>query len=134
MAKTVSVGELAHGGASRAIRTAQSEPVLVSKENRPAAAIMSAEKLAQVAEGVGGAPGAIYKQALALLAVDLYQGATPTLGQAAKLAALSLSDFIDRCGRLRVPVLWEPVEGIEADVEALTTALDENQTGDKAIA
>ena len=42
MAKTVSVGELGHGGASRAIRAAQREPVLVSKENRPAAWIVSA--------------------------------------------------------------------------------------------
>ncbi len=128
MAKTVSVGELAHGGVSRAIRAAQQEPVLVSKENRPAAWIISAEKLAQVAAG-GEESTEIYRRALALLAVDLYQSGTLTLGQAARLAGMSLGDFIDLCGRLRVPVLWEPVEGIGAEVDALAAALSEDDDG-----
>jgi len=37
MAKTIAVARLEHGGASGAIRDAREEPVLVSKENRPAA-------------------------------------------------------------------------------------------------
>jgi PHD/YefM family antitoxin component YafN of YafNO toxin-antitoxin module len=64
MAKTVSVAQLGHGGASRAIREAQQEPVLVSKANRPAAWIFSAEKLAQVAASRGPEAGDAYQQAL----------------------------------------------------------------------
>ncbi len=53
MAKTTSVAELGHGGASRAIRASQREPVLVSKKSRPAAWIVSAGKLAQVGAARG---------------------------------------------------------------------------------
>jgi len=61
----------------------------------------------------------VYQRALELLAVDLYRLETLTLGQAAELAGMPLGDFIDLCGRLRVPVLWEPKGGIGAEVEAL---------------
>jgi len=128
MAKTVSVAELGHGGASRAIRDAQDEPVLVSKENRPAAWIVSAEKLAQVA-AARGVDASVYEQALEFIAVDLYREGTVTLGQAARLAGLQLGDFIDLCGRLQVPILWEPKAGIAAEVDALAATL-EDQTAD----
>lgn len=90
MAKTVSVAQLGRGGPSRAIRDAQEGPVLVSKENRPSAWIVSA--------------------------------------QAAKLAGLALGDVIDLCGRLRVSILWEPRDGIEADVEAAAAMAEESSS------
>jgi hypothetical protein len=124
MPKTISVAQLGHGGASRAIREAQREPVLVSKQNRPAAWILSTDRLAEVAAARGVEPE-VYQRALELLAIDLYRLETLTLGQAAELAGMPLGDFIDLCGRLRVPVLWEPTGGIGAEVEALAEALDE---------
>lgn len=128
MAKTVSVAELGHGGASRAIRDAQQEPVLVSKENRPVAWILSADMLAEVAaaRGVGRD---VYQRALGLLAVDLYRHEVLTLGQAARLAGLRLGDFVDLCGRLQVPVLWEPTEGVGAGVEAAASMAEKGRVG-----
>src|SRR5829696_3827093 len=92
--KTVSVAQLGHGAASRAIRDAQMEPVLVSKENRPAAWSVSADRLAQVARS-RQAGADVYDRALAVIAVELFREAVLTLGQAAKLAGLALGDFID---------------------------------------
>src|SRR5439155_26995628 len=53
VAKTISVAQLGHGGASRAIRDAEDGAVLVSKENCPAAWIVSAARLARVAAARG---------------------------------------------------------------------------------
>jgi len=117
MVKTVSVAELGHGGASRAVREAQEEPVLVSKDNHPAAWIISAQEVARLAAERGGGPE-IYQRALELLAVDLYRRETLTLGRAAKLAGMPLGDFIDLCGRLRVPVLWETDRGVREQVDS----------------
>ncbi len=129
MTKTVSVAELGHGGASRAIREARQEPVLVSKENRPAAWIISAEKLAGVAAARGAEASQVYERALELLAIELYRQAILTLGQASKLATMPLYDFIDLCGRVQVPLLWEPEGGIQAEVEKLETLLTPSQSG-----
>ena len=129
MTKTVSVTDLGHGRASRAIRDAQQEPVLVSKENRPTAWIVSAEKLAQVAAGRGPDVADAYQRTLELIAVELYREATLTLGQGAKLAGLSLGDFIDLCARLRVPILWETEGSLDADVQAATALADDSLPG-----
>ena len=118
MTRTVSVGELGHGGASKAIRDAEQEPVLVSRQNRPAAWILSTERLAQVAAARGESPDA-YESALRLIAVDMYRQEVLSLGQAARLAGMWLGDFIDLCGRLRIPVLWEPRGDITAEVDRL---------------
>ena len=126
MTKTVSVTDLGHGRASRAIRDAQQEPVLVSKENRPTAWIVSAEKLAQVAAARGPDVADAYQRTLELIAVELYREATLTLGQGAKLAGLSLGDFIDLCARLRVPILWETKGSLDADVQAATALADDS--------
>lgn len=119
MPKTMSVAQLGHGGASRAVRDAQDEPVLVSKENRPAAWIVSAEQVARVAAAQGGDDP--YRHTLSLVATDLYRQGTLSLGQAAKLTGLAVGDFIDLCGRLHIPVLWKPERGVAADVDALET-------------
>ena len=118
MPKTMSVAQLGHGGASRAIREALAEPVLVSKENRPAAWLVSAEQLARIAAASGDG-GDAYRHALTLVATELYRQGTLTLGQAARVAGLDLGAFIDLCGRLRIPVLWESEGGLAADVDAL---------------
>jgi len=127
--KTVSVTELGHGRASRAIRDAQQEPVLVSKENRPAAWIVSAERLAQVAAARGGEAANTYQRVLDLIAVELYREALVTLGQGAKLAGMSLADFIDLCTQLHVPILWETADGLAADVQAAVAIADGSQPG-----
>ncbi len=124
MVKTVSVADLGHGGASRAVREAQHEPVLISKENRPAAWIVNAEDVAKIAAVRGGAPD-VYQRALEMIALDLYQREVLTLGQATKLAGMALGDFVDLCGSLRVPVLSEPNEGIGAEVDAMEAMVKE---------
>jgi hypothetical protein len=121
--KTVSVADLSHGGASRAVRDAQQEPVLVSKDNHPAAWLVSASELARVAKA-RRTNADVYQRALELLAIDLYQKEVLTLGRASKLAGMSLGDFIDLCGRLNVPVLWESPEGLAAEVEQFAAALE----------
>ncbi|MBV9280826.1 MAG: type II toxin-antitoxin system prevent-host-death family antitoxin [Chloroflexi bacterium] len=45
--KTVSIKELSQGGASRVVREAQREPVLISKNNEPAAWVLSSAELAE---------------------------------------------------------------------------------------
>ncbi|MGD9889793.1 MAG: UPF0175 family protein [Dehalococcoidia bacterium] len=119
MAKTFSVAELGHGGAAQAVRAAEDGPVLVSRQNRPAAWIVSAEQLARVVAAMGAEHADSYQSVLQLIAVDLYRDETLTLGQGAKLAGLALGDFIDLCERLQVPILWESSEGIAADADAL---------------
>ena len=128
MAKTVSVAELAHGGASRAIREAQREPVLVSRRDRPSAWIISADRLAEVAAARGADTSELYRRALDLIAVESYRDGTLTLGQAARLVGVPLSDFIDLCGRLHVPVLWESDTGLEAEESAASAAAQDART------
>jgi predicted HTH domain antitoxin len=123
MTKTVSVAQLGHGAASRVIRDAQMEPVLVSKENRPAAWIVSADRLAQVARS-RQAGADVYDRALAVIAVELYRETVLTLGQAAKLAGLALGDFIDLCADLDVHILSASNDELIADVEAIETAIN----------
>jgi predicted HTH domain antitoxin len=125
--KTVSVAELGHGHASRTIRDAQQVPVLVSKENRPAAWIVSAEKMAELAEAHGAEAASIYQHALELLAIEQYRQGDLTLGQAAKLANISLSDIIDLCGRLQVPVLWPSSDELAAELAAAAELAVESQ-------
>lgn len=127
MTKTVSIAQLGHGKASQAIRQAQQEPVLVSKENRPAAWIISAEKLAEVAASHGAEPGSIYQRALELLAAEHYRQGILTLGQAARLTGLELGDFIDLCGRLQVPILWPSDERLGEDLAAAAAMHDDAQ-------
>jgi hypothetical protein len=122
MAKTVSVAKLNHGGASQAIRDAQEEPVLVTKENQPAAWIISSDRLAEAAAGNGTDPD-VYQKALEAIAIKLYEDETLTLGQAAKLAGMSLHDFIDLCGQHHVSVLWGAAEEILAEVDAVSRSL-----------
>lgn len=122
--KTVSIRELQHEGVSKTIRAAQHEPVLIRKGDKPAAWIVSAEELARVA-----APGQnnIYRGALQLIAVDLFDKGVLSMGQAARLAGLSLGEFFELCDRMQVPVLREPEGGIAAEVDTFERWLDSAQ-------
>lgn len=123
MTKTVSVAELSTERARCAIEDAKHEPVLVRDEGTPAVWIVSAEALAAAA-AVRGVPPDVYQRALALLAVDLYKQATLTLAQGAAMIGMHLSEFIDLCSALGVPILWEPPEGLDAEVKAAEAILD----------
>lgn len=118
MTKTVSVAELNEERVRCAIEDAKREPLLVRDEGRPAVWIVSAEALTQVAAAQGVAPD-VYQRTLELLAVDLYRQETLTLAQGAALVGMHLSDFIDLCSRLGVPILWDTGEDLTAEVEAV---------------
>jgi len=113
--KTLSVRDLSSKGASSAVAAAETEPVLITKHGEPAVWMVAARKLAALAAERGGEEQ-VYRRALELIAVDLFDREVLSLGQASRLVGIALSDFIDLCARLRVPVLREPEEGIEAEL------------------
>lgn len=113
--KTVSIKELSQGGASRVVREAESGPVLISKNNEPAAWLLSSKELAQVAAQTGASD--VHRSALQLIAVRSFDSGALSMGRAGELAGISLVDFIELCERLHVPVLREPAEGVEREVD-----------------
>ncbi len=120
--KTVTVRELSHEGVSKAIRAAQTEPVLVSKNNEPAVWMVSADALARIATQQTG-DQEIYRSTLQAVAVDLFNHDVLSMGRAAQLAGLPLGDFIDLCDRLHVPVLRESETSVAEEVDAFETWL-----------
>ena len=116
--KTLSVKDLYREGASRAVRAAEEEPVLISKNNEPAVWMIGSRALARVA-AAGGADADLYRSAMQTLAVKLFDWGVLSLGRAAAMAELSLTDFMELCGTLRIPVFREPREGLEDEVNAL---------------
>ncbi len=50
------------------------------------------------------------------VAVRLYENEVTSLGKAARIAALSLSEFIDRLGALNVPVIRYPAEDLQREI------------------
>lgn len=120
--KTLSVKDLAQEGVSRAIREAEGDPVLISKNNRPAVWMISASALGRAVAAMGGDPD-LYRSALQVLSVKLFDGGMLSLGRAAELAGLPLTDFMDLCGALHVPVYRPPREGLDAEVRAFETWL-----------
>ena len=129
MTVTVSAEEFGPGAASRALDAAQEAPVLVCRQGQAAAWLVSSERLAQVVAVRDGEPGDIYQRTLELLAVELFRTGVLSLGQASTLAGLSLSDFIDLCGRLHVPILWETDDGATSDADALALLLSDAPSG-----
>ena len=121
MVKTISIAELDKRGAADAIQDAEKAPVLISKENRPAAWIVSAERLAEVAAARDVSNG-IHERALELLAVELYRDNVLTLGQGATMAGLSYDAFVDLCGRLHVPILWPSERNLQEEVSAMESS------------
>jgi prevent-host-death family protein len=88
----ISVEELARRPA-RLIEEAESGQVaVVTKDGRPLfLAIPYDERLAK-------------EEVHVVVAVHLYERGVVSLGRAAKIAGLPLSDFIDRLGALKIPV------------------------------
>jgi len=68
--KTVPVRELSQNGASRVIAAAESEPVLVTKNNEPSVWMVSAREVALASAQLRG-DGSVYRDALAVVAVAL---------------------------------------------------------------
>jgi len=122
--KIVSVRELSHQGASKVVTAARTEPVLISKNNEPAVWMVSAEELARVAANLRG-DESVYRETLALLAVDLFDKGTLSMGRAARFAGMNLTDFIDLCSRLGVPILREPLEGFESELASFQSEFEE---------
>ena len=89
------------------IEGAQSgELAIVTKDGRPLfLAIPYDERLAN--EGVHVA-----------LAVHLYETETVSLGKAARIAGYSVSEFIDRLGELKIPVIRYSPEELERELAA----------------
>jgi prevent-host-death family protein len=51
------------------------------------------------------------------LALHLFQSGQVTLSQAAKIASLSIENFLDLLGEFNIPAVDYPVEDIEAELE-----------------
>jgi predicted HTH domain antitoxin len=128
MMKSISVADLEHEGGMRTIGEAQQAPVLLTRDNRPVAWVVSADGLAQVTRSRDEV-AATYRDALQLLAVEFYRNAVLTLGQGATLAKLPLGDFIDLCARLEIPILWETERDLDAEVEAAAAMADDAPSG-----
>ncbi|MGI8825929.1 MAG: UPF0175 family protein [Chloroflexota bacterium] len=120
--KTVSVRQLSHEGASKVVAAAAAEPVLVTKNNEPAVWMVGASELARVASQVKGGDD-VYRHTLALVAVDLFDRGTLSLGRSARFAGVDLAAFIELCGRLHVSILRAPEEGFEAELAAFEDGL-----------
>lgn len=125
--KTVSVKELNSGGISRSVKNAETEPLLVSRNNEPAVIMVGASEIAKVAGRLSDDP-TLYHDVLALMAVDLFDRGILSIGKASSLLGIPLSEFIELCNRLAVPILRESEEGIEADVDAFTSWLESTRT------
>ncbi|MGI8968771.1 MAG: UPF0175 family protein [Chloroflexota bacterium] len=125
--KTVSVRELSHKGASKVVTLAETEPVVISKNNEPAVWMVSATELARVAARLEG-DESVYQQTMALVAVDLFNRGSLSMGRAARFAGMQLGDFIDLCGQLRVPILRQPPEGFEAELAAFDAEFESKGT------
>lgn len=120
--KTVPVRELSQNGASKVIAAAEAQPVLVTKNNEPSVWMVSARDIA-LASAQRAGDDSVYRDALAVVAVDLYRRGLLSIGRAARLAGTSLADFILLSGKMQVPVLREPPSGLEAELAGLEAAL-----------
>ena len=53
-----------------------------------------------------------------VVAVRLYESDAVSLGRGARIAGLSISEFIDRLGALQIPVIRYSVEELERELAA----------------
>jgi predicted HTH domain antitoxin len=105
--KTLTIGEVCRDGVTKAVRTAEQEPVLIRRGDKPAVWMVSARDVARIAVESGGDTS---RAALEILAARLFGDAVLTMNQAAQLAGLTLNDFLTLCDRLHVPVVQEQAE------------------------
>jgi hypothetical protein len=110
--KTLSTREV-NENVSRALQEAREEPVLVRRGDQPAVWMVSADAVARAA-----GDESIYRQVLELVAVDLFDRGTLTMGQAARLLGLPVGAFIKLCDRLGIPVLRESGRSVREQVDS----------------
>ena len=80
---------------SRALRLAKEGPVLILKGNEPDAVLMHLDgSLTEIEAGMRPA-----------LAANLYKGGSVSLGRAAKISGLSLSEFVSHLGSLGIEIV-----------------------------
>jgi predicted HTH domain antitoxin len=102
--KTLTIGEVCRDGVTKAVRTAEQEPVLIRRGDKPAVWMVSARDVARIAVESGGDTS---RAALEIVAARLFGDTVLTMNQAAQLAGLTLNDFLTLCDRLHVPVVQE---------------------------
>ncbi len=97
---------------SLALRRAKEGPVLILKGNVPDAVLMHLdESLTKTAAGMRPA-----------LAASLYKGGSVSLGKAAKISGLSLSEFVVHLGSLGIEIV-RPDETTEDEAEDVSAWL-----------
>jgi hypothetical protein len=126
--KAYPVQELSEDGISKAVATAESEPVLVTKDDEPFVWMISAREVTRASAQLGN-DRSVYASTLAVIAVDLYRCGDLSIGKAARLAGSPLAEFIQLCGKMDVPVLDEPPGGLDAELRGLEAALESNRRG-----
>jgi predicted HTH domain antitoxin len=105
--KTLTIGEVCREGVTKAVRTAEQEPVLIRRGDKPAVWMVSARDVARLALESGGDTS---RAALEILAARLFGDGVLTMNQAAQLAGVTLNDFLALCDRLQVPMVREYAE------------------------
>ena len=92
--KSVNVRQLKHNP-SNALRMARKAPVVVMNRDQPEALLFHLDD-----EGLLGEPGVRLA-----LATTLYKSESVSLGRAAKIAGMTLADFIQEMGGQGIPVV-----------------------------
>lgn len=80
---------------SEALRHAEQEPVLILKDNRPSAMLLNLNKILNDMD----------EQIKPALAASLFKDRVLSLGAAAQVSGLSLSDFIDHLAQLDIDLV-----------------------------
>lgn len=107
--KAVSIRELKNNP-SAALRAAQADDmVVVMNRQQPQALLVDLARL-------GGADLAGLKFALA---VTLFRQGNVSLGYAARIAGLSVSDMIERLGKMNVPIVQVDEQELDHDISAM---------------
>ena len=96
----ISIEQLIKSPAGLIAEAESGQVAIVTKDGRP---LFLAERLAK--EDVHVA-----------VAVRLYENEVISLGKAAGIAGLSLSEFIDRLGALNIPVIRYPAEDLKREI------------------
>jgi antitoxin (DNA-binding transcriptional repressor) of toxin-antitoxin stability system len=108
--KAVNIRQLKNNP-SAALREARERPVVIVNRDQPEALLVHLDDQALLAE-----PGV--RRALA---TALYREESLSLGQAARCAGLSLSEFIQHVSRLGIPVVRGTAASIHQDTQAIET-------------
>ncbi len=97
---------------SQALRQAEQEVVVVMNRERPSALLLNFDEKWLRGAGVSIA-----------LATALFRDGGLSLARAAKVAELSLVDFMQHLSRIGIPIVQGTAEEVEKDIETLETWL-----------